>query len=149
MLRRPYKQVNSGRTDRLGRFRVGGLPKAPLVLDIGGGGYGYPKGPRLRNVTPGTTGLEVVGRFTFFENPFVLAGTVVDQDGKPVANARVIADRGPLLGPGDETTTNESGSFFLVGLGAGVYELSATVEGAAGRCLTMVGDRKVRIVVSQ
>ncbi len=58
-----------------------------------------------------------------------LSGVVLDEDGKPVRNAKVIIVFGQPGGYSQETTTNKNGEWAFLGLGTGKWEITVNAEG--------------------
>jgi hypothetical protein len=138
-------------TNDLGEFRIAGLAAGDYVLSgtplpqmsISGGGAG-PKTTWALTYYPGTTnqpeaqavtlpqGETVPGlEFRLISSPaFRVTGTVVDEAGKPLANAMVSLsaprlDRGTFVPPAI-ARTKPDGTFTIGGVSAGRYVVSAT-----------------------
>lgn len=80
--------------------------------------------------------------------PRVIAGTVCDALGKPVANARIHFVRGPALQPGVAALTGSSGSFSLSAAAAGTYEIECTTDRAgSARATVEVRDDDVHVAL--
>ena len=133
--RAPYDEAYPGpddsrdRTDREGRFRIGGLPAIPLTVRVTAETGAYPIGESLREVVPGTTDLVLVARITHFETPYRLQGRVLDGSGAPVAGARVRAERVGLHGPVVEYVTREAGWVHCLGIGGGPHRVTVEQDG--------------------
>src|SRR5678815_3531824 len=64
------------------------------------------------------------------EKPGTISGRVVNEGGRPLANARVMLRRGTFMEPGNlETTTDREGRFEVSGLQPVDYQISAYLEG--------------------
>jgi hypothetical protein len=61
--------------------------------------------------------------------PTIIAGTVRDADGKPVAGARVFFAEGPVALPDIAALTDENGAYTLSAPVAGRYLIKCVVEG--------------------
>jgi Carboxypeptidase regulatory-like domain len=86
---------------------------------------------------------------------YSIAGVVVDESGRPLANAGVTItpDRGSHLwmtGPATRARTEDDGSFRLDGLISGVYVLNAAVPPAGGSTTsyTYISSGQVKVVVN-
>ena len=58
-----------------------------------------------------------------------LSGTVVDDDGNPLAGATVVAERPNVNPPRFEQDTDGEGRFSMIGLASGVWTVTVEVEG--------------------
>ena len=59
-----------------------------------------------------------------------LRGSVVDDNGDPVAGALITAEKPPA--PGQETTADDNGRFVMIGFATGAWNVSVTAEGYIG-----------------
>lgn len=125
-------ETASLRTDEQGAFS---LLVPPGVIELIASSSASPASrTTLRWVEPAAvlTGVEIV-----MERAFQLAGTVVDPDNEPVANATVQA-RAPQRGARWRTATSDSaGRFEIRGLSTGPVEMVATASGFAASALTI------------
>lgn len=58
-----------------------------------------------------------------------LSGIVVDEEGKPISNAKVVIVFVETKGFQQETRTNKKGEWAFIGLGTGNWEITVTAEG--------------------
>jgi len=58
-----------------------------------------------------------------------LSGVVVDENGKPISNAKVVIVFAETRGFQQETVTNKKGEWAFIGLGTGNWEITVTAEG--------------------
>lgn len=65
-------------------------------------------------------------------NSLLIAGTVVDAEGRPVEEARVFFVEGPVPLPDIAALTDSSGRFALSAPVSGTYQLGVASEGPAG-----------------
>jgi protocatechuate 3,4-dioxygenase beta subunit len=85
---------------------------------------------------------------------YSIAGVVVDQSGRPLANAGVTITGGTdsrmwISGPATRGRTGDDGSFRLDGLTSGVYVINAAVaSGGATTSYTYISSNQVKVVVN-
>ena len=119
-------------TDAKGAFQIGGIAAGKVRLQASGKGF-----------VPARTELELglgetkVGVVLQLASGFAIAGRVVDDTGKPIADARVVAQKKTVEGGmtiettrGDASTkTDSSGTFLLSGLDDTVVTIHASSRG--------------------
>jgi hypothetical protein len=139
---------SSASTNDLGEFRVFGLapgdyyiqatprrdfagsesPRATTLLPTFFPGASEPDAATLVSVAAGQTVSDVVFRM-LTAAAFEVTGTVVDESGRPVANAlvRLMMDRQslPMMGEPGHARTDQSGRFQIVNVTSGAYTLLA------------------------
>jgi hypothetical protein len=104
----------------------------------------------LRGVAPGTAGLRVAARRTWFETPHRLSGAAVDGTGRPVVGARVECRPAGFVAPSRRQTTSQKGRFCLMGLRPGRWRLrvSGPVQGAGSvEAEYLDGQEDIRVVL--
>jgi hypothetical protein len=127
-------------TDNNGQFEIKDLPAGRYTITVSKGGFAPAQFGQRRAGDPGTP-IELVDGQTADKVTFVLArggviaGTVVDDGGEPVAGAQVGALRYqwmsgtrrlvPAFGDGSTDRTDDRGGFRLFGLPPGEYYLNA------------------------
>lgn len=107
-------------TDDDGAFEMKGMVAGGYNMTVHANGYPDPKEPTKIEVTAGeTTEIELT-----VESGGEIHGTVVDEEGTPVAGVDVSAV-GETWSWGDETTTKDDGTFELEGVRAGDVRVTA------------------------
>ena len=116
----------NARTRDDGTFSLSGLGDANYTVGVATGRDGNTmmfKAWTKPGVAPGTANLEIV-----LEEGLTISGTVMDADGKPVANATISCN--PLVRdrenrqPNRNATTDAAGAFSVGGLSPGEFQLS-------------------------
>jgi protocatechuate 3,4-dioxygenase beta subunit/5-hydroxyisourate hydrolase-like protein (transthyretin family) len=145
-----------------GRFALGGLDPGEFDLRITKEGFPAHDQPVEVGAEAGAGDVDL-GDLAL-EAAQVIAGRVVREDGKPLAEARVRARPAPpggtsVFNPVErmteeaarESASGEDGRFALTGLAAGEYVVTASAEGFADAEVAAVkaGDEDLRIVVSE
>jgi protocatechuate 3,4-dioxygenase beta subunit len=136
-------QQANGLTDAEGRFDLNGLLAGTYTVTAAKPNYvrsawgeQRPEGPGQRiTLADG----ETLGNINFrLARAGVIAGTLVDESGDPVTDARVVAMRYQyvqgtrrLMPSGGGASTNDIGEFRLYGLSPGQYYVSATLPNFA------------------
>ncbi len=117
-------------TDAAGRFRIAGLAAGKVTVTIGGGwdASANVREKKVEDVPAGTRDLRFV-----VQAGTTISGRVLDTRRAPVAGAWVWARASPTGDeePEDDSADAESGAdgtFSLVGLGAGPYDVEVTSE---------------------
>lgn len=130
-LRATDAQTATTGADGVARFR--GVVSGWLVVAANAPGYGTAKVPLMM---PGTVGASLTAELRL-EAGFTIAGTVVDDAGKPVGKAQVTAEPAgeliPLTDPRyDGATTGADGRFSITGVSAGKLHVVASHADYAG-----------------
>jgi hypothetical protein len=108
-------------TDAGGRFRLTGLTPGAIALSARVDADGR-QSPEPTEVLLGI-GEQVTGVELWVEAAPYLAGRVVDADGRPIADANVMAMGGTS---GESTQTDPDGRFRVLGLDPGAYQVFAS-----------------------
>jgi uncharacterized GH25 family protein len=58
-----------------------------------------------------------------------LKGKVLDENGNPIENAKIVFTSARYQGVSFETTSDKKGKWAFIGLGSGMWRVSATAEG--------------------
>jgi len=128
------------RTDAAGKFQHRFLP-LDTAIDISTSKKGTP--PQQQRVTLTMPQREREIQFSLATNPqgVSVSGQVMDQQGKPVAGARIINDRNPVDGP-NQTTSDAAGKFVLHDVIPGPTEsvLGISAKGFAPQIVTLKSD---------
>lgn len=149
----------NARTRDDGTFSLSGLGDANYTVSVATGRDGNTmtfKAWTKPGVAPGTGNLEIV-----LEEGLTISGTVMDADGKPVANVTISCN--PLVRdrenrqPNRNTTTDSAGAFSVGGLSPGDFQLSLanwTGSGQQGLVLEnadkiAAGSQGIRLVATK
>lgn len=136
-----------GTTDGGGTYEFRNLPKGQMAMQVSARGFGSRSVPNLsfKEESPALT-QEVV-----LDEGKWIAGKVVDESGRPVANARVDATSYSSQNPSRGTTTSTAtGQFVVEDLAEGTYVLVVTAENYALKRENRInaGESEVNVVLA-
>jgi hypothetical protein len=119
-----YRDFFSATTDGTGRYRIAGVPPGTYAVGVSGGAI--LRGPLAEVVVPTAGAIEhdILIGFPSLEGIVLDAAT-----GRPVAGARVGAQRSGTFRNAAGATTQTDGTFRLFDLGPGTYRLSVAKDG--------------------
>jgi protocatechuate 3,4-dioxygenase beta subunit len=144
---RPGEAPRQARTDTRGAFRIPLLDSRPVALRAEAPGLAPAE---LAAARPGTPLVVRLGP------GLVLAGTVRDAQGEPIAGARLelFLERATLGGSGGaplrEAATNPAGAFRLAALPAGPFTLAVRARGFGDvRLRRLLADRPLDVVLAR
>lgn len=167
-----------GLTNDLGEFRIHSLAAGEYVVQANPNTRWLPldsradaPAPKLVTVStyyPGTVDADIAQPVTLVAGQtlngveigllqvptYSIAGIVVDQSGRPLANAGVTiatasGSRISMAGPATRVLTEDDGSFKLDGLTSGTYTVNAAVpSGGGATSYTYITSNQVRVVVN-
>ncbi|MEO1227758.1 MAG: carboxypeptidase regulatory-like domain-containing protein [Myxococcota bacterium] len=118
-------------TDPSGVFEIEGLEAGSWTVEATGAGGAAGRSRTVDVPEAGRTFVELR-----LETPGRLVGTVVDEEGGPIAEALVQLESRPGLGPTPSTRTDPSGAFELAGITPGRRSVSAGARGFRRRIVS-------------
>jgi protocatechuate 3,4-dioxygenase beta subunit len=134
---------NETTTDAKGRFRIDGIGRAPVGLVALAPGFDEARGEARAG--------ETVELFLF--PGATLAGTVRDDEGRPVRGATVWAEVNPPRRPPPAERTDARGEFLMAGVRPGEYTVVAREGGRAPGIVAVVvepeAEARVEILLSE